>query len=189
MNIGRVMLNAALMGLVSISLGTVAAADCPVDLVSGKTLDEEFGPGTAELTRCLNNTDDVKVVYQVNTMCKDALCSAPYALGNIKNAVKDYEITHGMVRGEDYQIVAIVHSGGTGLVLNNSAAMPNAINNPFQNAMEELIGMGVKVYYCQNTARKKKVTTDQLISGISFVTSGVTAIADFQLKGYSYVQP
>ncbi|MDH5324497.1 MAG: DsrE family protein [Gammaproteobacteria bacterium] len=183
-----VLLSSVLLGAAMFSFGAVAGEDCPVGLVSGMTLDDEFGPGTQALTRCLQKTKKVKVVYQIHNTCKDSGCTAPYALGNIKNAIKDYEITHGLDK-DDYQIVAIVHSGGTGLVLNNNAANPNAISNPFQKAMEDVIGLGVKVYYCQNTARKKGVKTDQLIEGVGYVTAGVTAIADLQLKGFAYVQP
>ena len=39
---------------------------CPVGLVSGLPLDEEFGAGTQELTRCLERRHNVKVVVQVN---------------------------------------------------------------------------------------------------------------------------
>jgi len=163
--------------------------DCPVGLVNGLTLDDEFGPGTAKITRCVKNTDKVKVVYQLNTMCKTAACVKPYALGNIENAIKDYEVTSGMVRGTNYEIVVVVHSGGWRTILDNSAAMPHAASNPFQAQMEAVLAKGVKVYFCQNTARGKNVKTANVISGVKFVTAGVTSIADFQLEGYSYVQP
>jgi len=55
--------------------------------------------------------------------------------------------------------------------------------------MEGLIANGIKVVFCQNTARSKGVTTDQLIPGVGDVTAGVSAIVDFQALGYRYVQP
>ncbi|MFV2055357.1 MAG: DsrE family protein [Thiohalomonadales bacterium] len=162
--------------------------DCPVGLVSGLSLDDEFGAGAAEATRCIKKRKKIKVVYQVNKQCKNAACTKPYAIGNMTNAINDYEITSGIARG-DYEIVAVVHSGGFSLVLNNDAANPHAKSNPFQSKVEDLMAKGVQIYFCQNTARSKGVVLDQMIPGIKFVTAGVTAIADFQSIDFSYVQP
>ncbi len=167
----------------------IASVDCPVGLLNGKTLDEEFGPGTQQITRCLEKREDVKVLYQINKACRDEACSRPYALGNIRNAINDYKITHGMALGKGFDIVAIVHSGGAPLVLDNNSSTPSSITNPFQDQMQALLDAGVKVYFCQNTARSKGIVTNQLIPGIKYITAGVTAIADFQLLGYAYVQP
>jgi hypothetical protein len=52
--------------------------------------------------------------------CKNSTCGAPYAIGNIKNAIRDYEMTHGM-SADDYKIAVVVHSGGWKLVLNDEA--------------------------------------------------------------------
>ena len=84
-------------------------SDCSADTQAA--IEAEFGTGAAAATRCLDNTRKVRVVYQVNVACKDANCTAPYAIGNIKNAVKDYKNTHAM-SPDDYEIVAVVHSGG-----------------------------------------------------------------------------
>jgi intracellular sulfur oxidation DsrE/DsrF family protein len=48
---------------------------------------------------------------------------------------------------------------------------------------------GVKFYFCQNTARSMKVSTDQLIPGVEYVTAGISALADFQSNGWTNVQP
>lgn len=158
-----------------------ATTACP-DAVSA-AVDMEFGAGSSGVTRCLARRNNVKVVYQINQLCKDAACTKPYAIGNIKNAIKDYEDTHDMVRGVDYEIVAIVHSAGWKQVLDDATV------NPFRDDMLDLLAMGVKIKFCQNTARKKGVKYDDLIDGIEFTTSGVTAIADYQLLGYAFVQP
>jgi intracellular sulfur oxidation DsrE/DsrF family protein len=182
------------LALMAVSLDSALAGGtrsqpCPVGLVSGMTLDDEFGPGTSDITRCLAKREDVKVMFQVNQLCGNGACSRAYALHNIKNALDDYEITHGMKIGKDVHIAAIVHSGGFPLILNNGAGSPHATTNPFQADMEELIRRGVEVYFCQNTARSNHISTDQLVPGVQYVTSGVTAIADFQQIGWSYVQP
>lgn len=183
--------------------------DCPVGLVNNQTLENEFGAGTEGLTRCAEFRHNVKVVVQVNAFCGDTACSKSYALGNIKNLIKDFEITNGMSKN-DYEIVAVVHSGGGGLVLQNgytfidSVKGPVTISNQFQKDVEDLLAEGVKFYFCQNTTRsmiKKGAlpevsestygggATEALIPGVQYTTAGVTAISDFQRMGYTYVQP
>ena len=177
------------------ALASDSDPDCPVGLLNGMTLDDEFGPGTAALTRCISKRDQVKVVYQINQQCKNSACTKPYAIGNIINAINDYEITHGM-SADEYEIVAVVHSGGWPLILNNDAGVDGSgaptgtrRHNNFQPEMEALLAKGVRVVFCQNTARSKGVRTDDLIPGVEYVTAGVTALADYQALGYSFVQP
>jgi len=163
--------------------------DCPVGLINGLTLEEEFGLGASEITRCLDEDSDVLSVYPLNRLCKTESCESPYAVGNINNAINDYEITNGLMLHEDYDITAIIYSTGALFAIDNNAAIPFPEQNPFQTQIEELLVKGVHIYLCQNTARAKGIRTENLIQGIKFVTSGVTAIADLQLKDYALVQP
>jgi intracellular sulfur oxidation DsrE/DsrF family protein len=186
--------------------------ECPVDLVNDLSLNDEFGHGTGVLTRCLERRHNVKVVMQVNRFCRDNVPNAdcdstrPYALGNMRNMIKDYEITHGMVAGRDFKIVAVVHSGGGWLMLKNSGldgnGDPVSGRNQFESQVAELIDKGVEFYFCQNTTRgfiRKGIlpgtsestagATGELIDGVKYTTAGVTAIAEFQNRGYTYVQP
>ncbi|MGD2076706.1 MAG: DsrE family protein [Gammaproteobacteria bacterium] len=190
--------------------GEASNNECPVGQVTGKTLNDEFGPGTGELTRCLDRRHNVKVVMQVNKFCRDAVsnpdCKRAYALGNMRNMIKDYEITHGMEAGKDYEIVAVVHSGGGWLMLKDEGTDGNANTvtgrNQFEGDVKDLIDMGVKFYFCQNTTRGfigKDIlpagtettggATAELIEGVKYTTAGVTSIAEFQQRGYEYVQP
>ena len=162
--------------------------NCPVGLVNGLTLDEEFGPGTSEITRCLKSKR-IKVLYQINAACGNAECTKPYSLGNIQNAINDYEITHGLTLGVNFDIVAVAYGAGYRLMTANDALEPFAEENPFQSQVESLLTQGVKFYFCQNTSRSKGIVTANLIPGIKYVTSGVTAITDFQLLGYAHIQP
>ena len=185
---------------------------CPVGLVTGKTLDEEFGAGSSDLTSCLERRSNVNVVMQINNYCRDAVSNADcsetraYALGNIRNMIKDYEITHGMVAGKDYRIVAVVHSGGGWQMLRDEGydGKGNWVTgrNKFQSQVEDLIDQGVEFYFCQNTTRgfiKRDFlpatgetaggASAELIEGVAYTTAGVTAIAEFQDRGFRYVQP
>jgi len=153
------------------------------------SIDQQFGEGSLAVTRCLANTKHVKVLYQINTECKSSVCDAPYAVGNIINHIKDFEITHGMST-KNYDIVVIVHGAGWKLVLDNNALLRHAATNPFQAAMEDLVSRpSVNVYFCQNTAHSKNVKLENMIPGIGFVTSGVSSISDLQEEGYRYIQP
>ena len=68
--------NAVLFGPLTMALYVLSTptfgADCPVEVLPGSpgtpenTLNEEFGPGTQELTTCLENREDVKIVMQLN---------------------------------------------------------------------------------------------------------------------------
>lgn len=207
----------AILPIVVLLWGTPALADadagineCPVGLVSGKTLDDEFGPSSQGLTRCLDKRKTVKLVMQINKFCgasvPNSACTRAYGLGNLSAMVRDYEITHGMVVGKDYEMAVVVHSGGGMIVVKNDGLDGNGApvtgRNQFEGAVKTLIGQGVKFYFCQNTTRgmirgnRLPSATDttggataELIDGVQYVTAGLTAIGDFESRGYSYVQP
>jgi len=188
--------------------------ECPVGSPYGAdTFSTMFGADVVETLRCNKKRKHVKMVIQVNSFCRDghddtkapitniADCPAgrSYALGNLKNMIKDFEITHGMERGKDYKIVAVVHSGGGHLmrkVVGKDSA-GNPILNPFTADIQELMNQGVEFYFCLNTAASfvkggaltKGAISSQLIDGVKYVPAGLNAIVDFQNRGYTYVQP
>ena len=200
------------LGISGVANAGDSNTECPVGLVSNLTLNDEFGPGTDDLTNCLSRRSNVNVVMQINQFCRDAVSNPDcesnraYALGNIRNMIKDYELTHGMVAGKDYRIAAVVHSGGGWQMLKDSGLDGDGASvtgrNKFQSLVEGLIADGVEFYFCQNTTRgfiKKNIlpaagettggATAELIDGVNYVTAGVTSIAEFQSRGYRYVQP
>jgi intracellular sulfur oxidation DsrE/DsrF family protein len=193
----------------------------------GIDLNDEFGEGTTGITRCLSDQNKPKVVMQINLACRDSYvdgsavkndvghCASTraYALGNITNMIKDYEGSHGI---DNWEIVAVVHSGGWGLLVEDGYEFTNTpgeggpqsgdktLSNQFQGDVEALIGKGVRFLFCQNTTRGMirwgnlptiaestggGGATEALIDGVEYTTAGVTAIADLQKVGYSYVQP
>ncbi len=211
-------LGALMIGLVSMP----AIADkggnneCPVGLVTGMSMDDEFGPGTQALTRCLKKRHNVKMVVQINQFCTSAAtpesCAAsPYGLNNIRNILDDYEVTHGMTAGRDYEMVVVLHSPGGRMALKDTGVRGDGTavsgRNPFEGTIRGLMDRGAKFYFCQNTTRaylsqpgaaitslpKYLVTgisaTDQMIEGMEYTTAGLTSIADFQARGYQYIQP
>lgn len=152
-----------------------------------KAIDEEFGSGTADKTRPLNQVRNVRFLFQVNQLYKDPAQTQPFAVENILNTLSDFQ-NHNMVE-QDYDLVAIVHAEGWPLILDNNATDRHQTTNPFQKDIEDLLRRNIHVFFCLNTARKKNVRTSQVISGVKLVTSGVTAIGDFQAEGYRYIQP
>jgi intracellular sulfur oxidation DsrE/DsrF family protein len=230
---GKILLFGALAVAICYAGPVLANDDCPVGLVSGLELDDEFGAGTQELTTCLSQREDVKIVMQLNKPCRDSYATHPvgkngkptgevsrvvnniancadsraYALGNLRNMIKDFEITNGMLPTE-YEIKVVVHSGGGYLLLKDESYDGDGVllsgRNKFQSQVEDLMDMGVKFYFCQNTTRgfirngtlpgpgliaETGGATAQLIDGVEYVTAGVTAISDLQEQGYKYVQP
>jgi intracellular sulfur oxidation DsrE/DsrF family protein len=205
-----------MMAFAGLSTTSVAYADnedsssnsniaCPAGYVKGLPLDEEFGPGTSDLTRCLSERHNVKLLVQINQYCArtaaDGSCSRAYALHNIDNVIADYETTYGMKAGRDYEIAAIVHSGGGSLVVKDGVNGKNV--NEFEGQVQDLMNKGVKFYFCMNTTRGMKAAgkfndTGDLVTSmdangvthsVGYVTAGITALADFQARGYTYVQP
>lgn len=194
------------MFALTLAAGNVFAVsnnECPVGLVSGLGLDAEFGQGTADLTRCIEKRNNFKLVVQISQLylngAKGLDLTRPYALANLQNMIKDYEITHGLQRG-DYEIAAVFIGQGANMALNKNAIVPhknltnpNIMDSAFQAQaqaqVENLMKQGVKFYLCQNTARTMGIKADQVIPGIEFVTAGYTAMVDFEIRGYTAVHP
>ena len=170
-----------------------------------------FGHEVEGSIRCNKERKRVKLVVQVNEFCRDrhATDGTPitpltcglkraYALGNMQNMINDYKKTHGM-DDDDFRMVAIIHSAGGHLA---RKMFGPGIPNPYAAQIQSLQDQGVKFYFCLNTAAgfikrnvfKQYAATgiplqDQMLPGIGFVPAGLNSIADFQMRGYTYVQP
>jgi len=162
---------------------------CPVGLLHGMTLTEEFGQYAADNTRCIKTRHDVKTLFAINQFENSP--GSVYALNQMQNVYNDYTITDGMVQGQDFQMVAIVHGSGGKLLLNDPAI------NPYIDKVKNLMAEGVTFYFCENTVRGFMragllVPGDVgagVIPGTKFVTAGLSAISDFQSLGYQYDEP
>jgi len=218
----------AMSGNLALAVAPTTICHEGVDPTDDIDLNDEFGDGTTNITRCLSDQNKPKVVMQINLACRDSYvdgtavkndvghCASTraYALGNIRNMIKDYEGSHGI---DNWEIVAIVHSGGWGVLVKNGYEFTNledggatgpagdkTLSNQFQSQVEELLDKGVRFLFCQNTTRGmikrgNLPTVDEstygggatgaLIDRVEYTTAGVTALADFQSLGYRYVQP
>lgn len=164
---------------------------CPVGLVSGLTLTEEFGQAVADNTRCIKVRHNVKTLFAIDEEFASPGSTAPYALNQINNVLNDYTITAGMTEGKDFKIIAIVHSKGGMLLLNDPTL------NPFIDQVKALMARGVTFYFCENTVRgfiragllQEGNVAAGVIPGVKYVTAGLSAVSDFQALGYKYDQP
>jgi intracellular sulfur oxidation DsrE/DsrF family protein len=55
--------------------------------------------------------------------------------------------------------------------------------------VDEAVNNGIKVVACQNTMRHAKLTEDDMLPGIGYVTSGVVELMQKQKQGYAYIRP
>lgn len=167
---------------------------CPVGLVSGKTLTDEFGADVAANTRCIKKRHNVKTMFPIGQLYAfgtTAITTGPYALNQMMNVINDYEITDGMRQGEDYRIIAVVHGPGGRMLLND----PNV--NPFKAQVQALMAKGVTFYFCENTVRgliragllQGGNVSAGVIPGVKYVTAGLSAMSDFEALGWSSVAP
>jgi intracellular sulfur oxidation DsrE/DsrF family protein len=205
------------------SWASAAGHKCPVGLLDGSTtLNMEFGPGTKRRTKCIRKRTKVKVMVQIHKFCRDEWNSAgdrvlkitdcdpgrAYALHNIDNMLNDFEITHGMRPGQNFEVVAVVHGEGNSLLVKDGYRFNDTVkgevytDNPYQSDVEALMDRGVRFLFCQNATRTlmsygmlpsymegEGSATDALIPGVEYITAGMTAMADLQSRGYSYIRP
>lgn len=234
-----------LMLMLGLSMNTTAVmADdddddnqaCPVGLVSGQTIDQEFGTGINAITRCVENRKKIKVVMQVNQACRDTSIvdgalrnhadkcgtSRGYGIAQMRNMILDWVVTHG-IPVDKLDLNIIVHGPGATMLLKNPTDLvtgeETARTNNLEEKVEELIGGNVpraegakvKFHFCMNTVRgmakkaaiakfgatataeqigmMKKGIVKKVIPGVTYVTGGLTALADFEKEGYMYIQP
>ena len=173
-------------------------------------IDAEFGPGAQEITQCMNNRKEAKIVVRVDhTFMQDAFgaprLNKPLFLANIDKMINQYENTHGMKIGEEVDIKVVFSGSGallatTGHPVFAGAAMKwNAANpgapmtvspaNPYVDALQRGMDAGIKFYLCQEASRTIGITMDNKIPGINFVPAAHAATADFQMDGYAIVIP
>ena len=178
------------------------SGECIVGQVYGMSLAEEFGEGTGDITRCMEETDRVKLVMQVNKACRDTTvvyntatsgykldnhantCGASrgYGIAQMKNMIKDYKITHG-IKANKLDLNIIVHGGGGTMMLNTP-------KNNLKPAVLALIADGVKFHFCMNTVRgmaKKMTAAKRLATGNNTLVVTPANVVSMVIPGVTYV--
>jgi len=95
------------------------------------------------------------------------------ALNNASN-VQD-ELGKGKV---DIEIV--VYGPGIGMLKTDSEV---------GNRVGEAIAKGVQVVACENTMKVQKLTRDDMLPAIAYVSAGVVELMRKQREGYAYIRP
>jgi len=187
-NIVLPMLLAVIVGG-SVQAGSSASLGCPAS--EREQMDAEFGEGTSEITRCLSTRDGIKVMinFSGSTLHKSGVAQQ---LKNIENIVNNYEHFYGMKANKNYHIVVVGYGPGGRFLINDAAynaTYGGTAGNPSRPLVESLIARGVYLVMCQNTMRSNRWVTADIISGISQVPAGVTAVIDYEYAGYKALNP
>lgn len=115
-----------------------------------------------------------KVVYHLNS----GLEQATNGLRNIRNHLEV---------NPKAQIVVVAHAQGVDYLMKG---MKDKNGNPYEAAVQDLAGQGVKFNICEITLRNRKLTRNQFIEEGTFVPSGVAEITRLQQReGHAYLRP
>jgi intracellular sulfur oxidation DsrE/DsrF family protein len=60
--------------------------------------------------------------------------------------------------------------------------------NPFQEAIEQLMATGVQIKVCANMLQANNLSAQQLITGIQTVPAGIAELVIRQQQGWSYIK-
>ncbi len=178
---------------------TKGSNECPVEFYNGVPMDTEFGPGTQEITHCLQVRHHAKVVVAVDSAHpadKNGVVKKDKAtfLSNVDLMIANYEQVHGMRIGKDIDIVVVASSSG-GLLLTKAHkawgvdANGTPLPNPFAEFVKKGIAAGMKFYLCQMAARELGIKRDNILDGVEMVPGGHIAVADLQMLGYALIKP
>ena len=131
----------------------------------------------AFLTGCASVKDPVggdKVVYHLNS----GLEQATNGLRNIRNHLEV---------NPKAKIVVVAHAQGVDYLMKGRK---DANGNPYEVAVQELVGQGVRFDVCEITLRNRKLKRADFIEEATFVPSGVAEITRLQQRErYAYLRP
>ena len=115
-----------------------------------------------------------KVVYHLNA----GLEQATNGLRNVRNHLEV---------NPKARIVVVAHAQGVDYLMKG---MKDKNGNPYEVAVQDLVGQGVKFDVCEITLRNRKLARSQFIEEATFVPSGVAEITRLQQReGYAYLRP
>jgi intracellular sulfur oxidation DsrE/DsrF family protein len=95
------------------------------------------------------------------------------ALNNVANIQKDLGAAN-----VDVELVAI-----------NAGLAMLKLDSVVGGRVAEAMKAGAKVVACENSMSAQKVTRDDMLPGIGYVTAGVVELMQRQREGYAYIRP
>jgi len=118
--------------------------------------------------------DPVKVVYHVN----ESLDQATSAIRNIRNHLS---------ADPKAKIVVVTHAGGINFLLRDAK---DKNGNPYEVAVQDLVGKGVEFRVCAFTLRSRNIDPKMVLEEATIVPSGVAEVSRLQSQeGYAYLKP
>lgn len=115
-----------------------------------------------------------KVVYHLNAGLEQAT-------GGLRNIRNHLEVN------PKARIVVVAHAQGVDYLMKGKK---DANGNPYEVAVQDLIGQGVRFDVCEITLRNRKLSRKEFIEEATFVPSGVAEITRLQQReGYAYLRP
>lgn len=152
--------------------------------------DAKFGAGSGDMTACIRVRSNLKIVAAFNNNAINPSNGHGQQVLNARNIYNDYTANYGMEAGADFKVVVIGYGAGARWLLNDAAYTATyGTANPSDTIVSDLIAKGIKVYMCQNTMAGQGWTKDDLLPGVKMVPAGVTALIDFQERGFTYINP
>jgi intracellular sulfur oxidation DsrE/DsrF family protein len=118
--------------------------------------------------------DPVKVVYHMN----EGVERAPQMIRNIRNHLN---------ADPKAKIVVVSHAAGINFLLRDAK---DANGNPFEVAVQDLVGKGVEFRVCEYTLKSRNIDPKQVLEEAKLVPSGVAEVSRLQFnEGYAYLKP
>ncbi|MBA2722298.1 MAG: DsrE family protein [Methylibium sp.] len=114
-----------------------------------------------------------KVAYHINDSDTQALAG----LRNVKNHLDT---------DPKAQITVVTHAGGVDFLMYDAQ---DRNGNPYEVAVQQLVGRGVKFEVCEITLKNRQLERKQFIPEAAFTPSGVVRLSKLQGQGYSYIKP
>ncbi len=114
-----------------------------------------------------------QVVYHVSD-------TATQALGGLRN-IKNHLDTDPTAR-----ITVVAHAQGVDFLMQDAK---DRNGNPYEIAVQELVGRGVKFEVCEITLKNRNLKKEQFIAEAQFTPSGVVRLAKLQRQGFAYIRP
>jgi intracellular sulfur oxidation DsrE/DsrF family protein len=117
--------------------------------------------------------DPVKVVYHMN----EGIERAPQMIRNIRNHLN---------ADPKVKIVVVSHAAG----INFLRDAKDANGNPFEVAVQDLVGKGVEFRVCAQTLKSRNIDPKLVLEEAKLVPSGVAEVSRLQFQeGYAYLKP
>lgn len=110
-----------------------------------------------------------KIVIQVSD-------ADPRTWNQALNVVKNLQ----QVYGKGTQIEVVAFGNGIGMV---------KMDSEVGNRIGETLQSGAQVYACENTMRARKLSRDDMLGKIGYVSAGVVEIIDKQRQGWATLRP